>query len=386
VQKQGINCDICDYWYHPKCGKLTKKIFGLYTEHSQLKWVCPKCVSLVHRTRDSLNQTKNDTAGSIVSIDQTVIENSRTLTDCDSVGLKLGVEHQKLNLSPYKPIEKPIENPYKPIEKNDNSDWVEVKKTKKKAPRKSGIRLSKPSAVRECNKAPQNLQMKESLLRQAIYSIQEELRQHSQILKSLEEDKHVVINKLTKLEHDTGLAMGRNRNVVVHGIHEPFVREGRQRDQQMYHHLLNLLRIANIPGDVGIKRILRLGRWMGPRDPNTTKPRPMLVEFANPRHRDRFLSNAGAINVATNGRVSVYPDDRALHNKNFMNPPTHFQQTVKERFNPKLSIPKLAIEPYEKHFPKVSYRDSLRASSPQQNIRSPIFTSSPQYQKNGVVP
>ena len=42
--EDGICCDMCDRWYHQKCGKLSKKNFALLREIKTLKWVCPQCL------------------------------------------------------------------------------------------------------------------------------------------------------------------------------------------------------------------------------------------------------------------------------------------------------------------------------------------------------
>lgn len=47
-------------------------------------------------------------------------------------------------------------------------------------------------------------------------------------------------------------------------------------------------------------RVLYLGKWQKVSDSKCWDPRPTLVEFANPRHRERFLVSADGIK--TTGR------------------------------------------------------------------------------------
>ncbi|KAF4531146.1 hypothetical protein B566_EDAN019181 [Ephemera danica] len=114
----------------------------------------------------------------------------------------------------------------------------------------------------------------------------------------------MLLGRFAKLSE---VATGRNRNVVIRGIPEPIMREGRQRDRAVRYHLINLLRVAELPGDLGLKRVLRLGRW--DQSYESRQPRPVLVEFANPRHRDHFLAAAEKIQRTTNGGIEVAPDD-----------------------------------------------------------------------------
>jgi hypothetical protein len=81
-------------------------------------------------------------------------------------------------------------------------------------------------------------------------------------------------------------------------------------------HIVNLLRLANIRGHAAIKRVLRLCKWNNNFINNGQVPRPVLVEFANPRHRDHFLTAAETIRAHTKGGIAVVPDDSS---KKFIN-------------------------------------------------------------------
>jgi hypothetical protein len=44
VDDEGVQCDICDLWFHLKCGKVSKKIFeALKQNDEKLKWFCGQC-------------------------------------------------------------------------------------------------------------------------------------------------------------------------------------------------------------------------------------------------------------------------------------------------------------------------------------------------------
>ena len=115
---------------------------------------------------------------------------------------------------------------------------------------------------------------------------------------------------LRKLRTESDLALGRHRNVVIRGVPEPFNKNSKARLRDMKHYVLNYLRLVGLSDQVGIKRTLRLGKWKGPAEEGL--PRPMLVEFSNPRQRDCFLASALKLREATNGQVIVDPDDKSL--------------------------------------------------------------------------
>ena len=99
-------------------------------------------------------------------------------------------------------------------------------------------------------------------------------------------------------------ALGRHRNVVIKGIPEPYMRESRQRARAIRYHTQNLLRTVRLPPHTTIKRVLRIGKWS--RD---QAPRPVVVEFTNPRTRDRFLAQAAEVSRLTEGKISIEPDE-----------------------------------------------------------------------------
>lgn len=103
------------------------------------------------------------------------------------------------------------------------------------------------------------------------------------------------------------IATGRNRNILVYGVPEPYIREGQQRERAIRFHIINLLRLVEMPGHTGLKRVQRLGRWN--KAESEVKPRPVLVEFSNPRHRDHFLALAEKIRAITQGGITVGPDN-----------------------------------------------------------------------------
>lgn len=115
-----------------------------------------------------------------------------------------------------------------------------------------------------------------------------------------------VFSRVRSLEKDTDIALGRHRNVVIEGVPEPHKKEKRVREDDVRHHLTNILRMANIPGHVAIKRMHRLGKW----HERSAVPRPIVVEFANPRHRDHFLSAADTVKRKTKEGIRIMPDDR----------------------------------------------------------------------------
>lgn len=107
------------------------------------------------------------------------------------------------------------------------------------------------------------------------------------------------------MQKSSDIALDGNRDVFVHGISEPFIKKRKQGEMTLRYHVVHLLRTVEIPEHVTIKRLLGLGRWQGVRDLGCRDPQPTLVEFANPRHRDKFLE-------VTRGEIITEPDDAVI--------------------------------------------------------------------------
>ena len=115
---------------------------------------------------------------------------------------------------------------------------------------------------------------------------------------------------LRKLKTESDLALGRHRNVIIHSVPEPFNKNSKARSRDMKNYVPNYLRLVGLSDQVGIKRTLRLGKWEDSTD--MSLPRPLLVEFSNPRQNDCFLASAFKLREATDGQVVVDPDDKSL--------------------------------------------------------------------------
>lgn len=70
------------------------------------------------------------------------------------------------------------------------------------------------------------------------------------------------------------------------------MKEGKQGERAVKYNVVNLLRTEEAPDNVAIKWVLRLSEWQGVGVSGCQDPPPTLLEFASPRHRERFLASA----------------------------------------------------------------------------------------------
>lgn len=294
--KEGIKCDACSFWYHNRCSGLGIRAISLYTEHSFLKWICSKCIQR--------------------------IKNAQIIPKCEEIGVQVEEVDMRLSsdttqegsvpLALLSPVDGEAGEGFQSRGKEDTSScpkdtavWRTVDRRRKVEVGKSVTQRKAKTGIDSTKRyAKKNNHTHEGL--SDLEEVKIMLKEQQSILSTLQKEGVALSLELRTLKTQSDIALGRNRNVVIRGIPEPYMRESRQRDRAMRYHVNNLLRTANVPLPVTIKRVLRLGRWA-----KDQPPRPVVAEFANPRTRDRFLAAAGQLNRETEGRVTVEPDNSA---------------------------------------------------------------------------
>ena len=261
VVGDGIQCEACEKWFHNRCSMITPKGIALYTQYECIRWVCNQCVRVIKET-----QSGSLEVGEKEDVQKPVEE------DTTGEGSRLG------GLS----------------EETDNVGAQE---------RKRGRNRRENITLQECAGGVEDLSRE-------LREIRDRLKANEEALERLLRDKEMVVDQLKNLQANSDLALGRNRNVVIKGIPEPYMKEGRQRERAVRYHLNTILRMVGMPPGILIKRTLRLGKW-GEGNPAGGDTRPVVVEFANPRHRDRVLAASADIMRKTSGRFRVEPDDAA---------------------------------------------------------------------------
>lgn len=233
--KKGIQCDVCEIWYHQKCSGLIARAYKLYADNECLKWVCNECIRACEQRLAKKTHTKDE-----------------TLEQGDETGVDLG-DITVVDRWADQPVVKPV------IPRG----W-------------------------------------DSLL--------ERMTQHESEFVALKSKTLTIEKQLSQLYKESDLALGRHRNVIVKGIPEPTCSAPKQRALDIRRHLELILRQAGIPGTTTLRRVFRLGRWREPVEGRSRPPRPVLVEFSNPRIRDELLTAATKISEQSKGRLRVEPD------------------------------------------------------------------------------
>lgn len=261
VFDEGIGCDTCGIWFHPKCSGLTSGSFLLYGQHKRLKWVCPACTILL-----------------------------RDIKKKERLASRPKLKPKRRGCTAPEPHS---------VEIGDETEPKEVRKKAKRREKRSGTKEGAPASSGT-----------EGEITATLERLAKRMEEQEENLNRLIKEKCILGEVVEKLRKNTDVAIGRHRNVLVHGVPEPYMRQGRLRDRYMRDHLATLIRAVAIPDYVLLKRVLRLGQWKDPKATGAAKPRPIIVEFGNPRHRDRFLAAAEKIRASSGGNVRVTPDDR----------------------------------------------------------------------------
>lgn len=326
VEDDSIRCDTCLEWFHLKCSRLERVTFRFYMKNTKLTWICPNCIDIIvkYRGKDTGKSKKhgNTVWRTKTDVERTEKHKQDRSTDGETDGEATVVLEQITvihNTDEGKELTEVVDA--------RTSSQVEETMNEEK----------KDNKLIESNEdCSENLSM--TSVTCILSDLQKDLKSQAETINALLQERLTVSKQLNKLQRDTEIATGRNRNVVIYGIPEPFIKEGRKREGEMRMHLVNILRMAGVPGHAGAKRVIRLGKWRGQSETPNRRPRPMLVEFTNPRHRDGLLGAAGRVSGITRGRIVIVPDNSTKtinHNKNI--------QTLDETLLPKMKPAVLQI-------------------------------------------
>lgn len=86
-------------------------------------------------------------------------------------------------------------------------------------------------------------------------------------LGEIEQTMHQMSRELNGVHNSSDISLGKNRNFVIHGTPEPFMKEGEQMEKAVRNHVVNQLRMVKLLELVAINRVGRLGGWEGITDP-----------------------------------------------------------------------------------------------------------------------
>ena len=56
--ENGIQCDICNLWYHRECLKLSEEEYRIQRRNEMSKWFCEKCIGEIQDTKQELKIPK----------------------------------------------------------------------------------------------------------------------------------------------------------------------------------------------------------------------------------------------------------------------------------------------------------------------------------------
>ena len=286
VEREAICCDTCEKWFHNRCSRIDSRDIALYVANKRLKWVCFQCTTQIKKLALA-GQTEEGSC----RVDKA--------TDCMDLGgeekkfEKEKITKQKIEGS--KGMSEGVPTTQVPLPRRGQKAGVE------------GINRRKDAVAQVKDGGEEG---------ETLATIKDMVKAQGEAIKVLEKEKIALSQSVHHLRTASDLALGRNRNVVVKGVPEPLMKENRQRQRALRYHVNNLLRMVGLLEAARIKRVFRLGKWRP-----EAAPRPVCVEFANPRTRDKFLAKGGEIGKQTQGRFRIEPDDSAGWRSNSLIPP-----------------------------------------------------------------
>ncbi|MGL4483177.1 MAG: PHD finger domain-containing protein, partial [Lactococcus garvieae] len=223
----GICCDICDTWWHNKCSGLSSAAIKVYVNHDFLTWVCLQCLNQIKIKKQDLSISYCDSLPEKVTVNNNPKESQTEAPDTVNVQtIEHLLEDNRVSLN------------QDDIEISDRTEAISTENAN------SSI------SVMQKSWDATNAHWKE-IVREIVT---EEIRKAM----DCQERWH---NRLDSLERQTEYALGRQRNVIICGIPEPFIKVKRFRTKYVMHCVMDIMRMARIKPGWTIKRAFRIGKW-----------------------------------------------------------------------------------------------------------------------------
>ena len=123
---------------------------------------------------------------------------------------------------------------------------------------------------------------------------------------SLQARVDLLEKQIRELQQSTQIMLGRTKNILLHNLAEPLIRNAKARREADRRHVMDVFRLAGMSPMTPFTKFHRVGTWKGE---HISQPRPILVVFSSTHTRDLLLSKAYMVHMNTRGCVKVTPDE-----------------------------------------------------------------------------
>ena len=261
---------------------MSKQCYLLHRKHIELKWVCMHCVALAEECSRILKGA--------IAVDK-------------STGRKSSV------------IESDIESTLGQMASEDVKSLPQEKEAVRSRSNKSTKNKNKKKEKKNKPQTGVGVQ--------------------TQVENGLQKRVELLEKQIRELQQSTQVLLSRTKNVLLHNLAEPTIREAKARREADRKRVQDIFRLAGMPPTTPIIRYHRVGIW---KEAQSVKPRPLLVVFPNTHARDMLLARAYMIQVNTCGSVGVTPDE-GIQKK--VHVPEIVRKETENRGSPQIKLTKI---------------------------------------------
>lgn len=288
---KGIQCDACNRWAHPNCSRIPNALYQFYRENEGVEWVCGHCKGVARKAWIAAEMLRvSDKATAETNQDQ-----QRPATNPETTEGKKPTALKEQALQPK--VRSPIEG---------QADPPQVLKTggpegKTTPTALLNNRAVPAKAVGPGKKGPTKGRAQVAQRGIPIPPCENGLHQLEQKLEELSSE----IQKLKATHRET---RNPTKKVLVLNTEEPVIKESKSRRELDRRRVGEVLRLAGISLNVGIKRAHRVGAWKQGNRGSEGNARPILIEFRETGPRDQLLAKSSLVEEKSNGRYRIVPD------------------------------------------------------------------------------
>ena len=269
VSQESISCDACKVWYHLQCSGLTRVSFETYHRFKLLKWICRSCFQIL---REVLRKTKKPTNEPAQQLreepgqlemergcsreiqltpgqevpgvtptaasteDNSGLDKEQLPLCVDLDAIQQTVGSRKKRKGKRRRIDVGIPGVTEELGVHGNSPEVNKEETWQEIKVKGEVFDSKKvrkerkekKADRQAGPAQGGKQLDDDQeIKAAIRKMSLRLDAQAESLRKLRDEKDELSRVIGRIGRYNDMALGRNRNVLIKGISEPYMKNGK---------------------------------------------------------------------------------------------------------------------------------------------------------------
>lgn len=323
VTKEGVECEICEGWYHCKCANVSSTTYKAIEEDKAIHWYCSGCskgvVSIwkkLKERQEALEEEVKRVGEEVKVVKEEVGKVASMKTEMDKDKVKISKLEARVNKLAADQVTKEELNGHKADVDKALSELVEgIKTDLNKA---SGEHITreefesvKEELMRVSQKAKETDVKLENTIEAKLVSVKQDVGlEVTQLKKEISQTDArmdgIVKERIDESVQEENEKRLRRANAILFGLDESEETEPAGRIAHDKEGVSDIMRSIRADGE--IKQVIRLGKRLERVTGVEIKPRPLKVIFADEKSKNEVLQKARDLKTTQHAHIFIVRD------------------------------------------------------------------------------